>query len=93
MFKERRATDKVNVIANVNRNNKRVTKLLVELSIGVIGIIGIMLAQLSDGKPGYSGLSEQLVQNQLIETTVSKGKHAASSSPIVAKIDWLSVLF
>ena len=93
MFKERRATDKVNVIANVNRNNKRVSKLLVELSIGVIGVIGIMLAQISDGNSNYSALGEHGVKYQIMERSESKGKRVASSSPIVPKIDWLSVLF
>jgi len=93
MFKERKATDKANVIANVSHNNKRVSKLLVELSIGVIGIIGIMLSQISDGNSSYSALGEHEVKYQIMEHSESKGKRVASSSRIVPKIDWLSVLF
>ncbi len=63
--------------------SRRGSKLLVELIIGVIGVLGIMLAQ-----------NSQYGQAQL-ERLANKGDTVAQSqvSNITQKVDWLDIIF
>lgn len=72
------------LIANRRRSlSRRGSKLLVEMIIGVIGILGIMLAQNSAYHNSQAG---QLVDHngKIIKTEVAR---------MTSKIDWLDILF
>lgn len=62
---------------------RRGSKLLVEMIIGIIGLLGIMLAQIGEDSRDYH-LSKLNAQGEQVSVNVSK---------VTAKIDWLDVLF
>ncbi len=62
---------------------RRNTKLMVEIVIGIIGLLGIMLAQL---EPSRSSMDQMLLDND--KTVIGEGV-----AKVVTKIDWLDILF
>ena len=84
MLKDAQVASKQTALVNtVSHNNRRISKTLVELSIGIIGIIGIMLAQISSGNANSSHLS---VTHQMTKA------QDLTASPLALKIDWINIL-
>ena len=69
---------------------RRGSKLLVEVVIGVIGIFGIMLAQLGEQSIGKGVVIKDQVQAVSVsQMSVSQ----ESANKITPKIDWLELLY
>ncbi len=78
-------------------NNRRASKMLVELSIGVIGIIAIMLAQIashhSDRVVDMPSKNDANVVYQLTDSVANKVASLAEVSPMATKVNLLNILF
>jgi len=88
-------------ISDKKTNSRRTSKTLVELSIGIIGIIGIMLAQIANNKSQH-GLSIELGSqptqnaNVVYQLTNQNAKKVASMtevSPMTIKVNLANILF
>jgi phosphotransferase system glucose/maltose/N-acetylglucosamine-specific IIC component len=83
--------------ASRSRKSRRTIKLLVQLSIGIIGLIGVMLAQIADSKKLRSSESEQLSQPHAI-TSLSHGisdkvESLSQVTPVVSQVTLANILF
>jgi len=98
MFKDAQVASKQKKInTRVNHNNRRASKTLVELSIGIIGIIGVMLAQITSGNSENSHFGDNAVvshlnvAHQVTDKALVKAQDL-TVSPITLKADWINIL-
>jgi len=73
----------MSVKSNINSLTPRGSKLLVEMVIGIIGLLGIMLAQAVEPELGatFDNLQHK------------RGVVSAEVSDATQKIDWIDILF
>jgi len=92
---------KQRTVINKKTYSRRANKTLVEFTIGIIGLIGIMLALIannpSQSEPG-SGLSAQPTQNsnmvyQLTDDIADKVASMTEVSPMATKVNLVNILF
>ena len=85
-----------------NVSNRRASKMLVEFSIGIIGIIAVMLAQIAshqsdqDMKRQSNKLnsnSHGSVVYQLTDDIADKVASLTEVSPMATQVNWLNILF
>ncbi len=85
-----------------NRDNtRRASKTLVELSIGIVGIIGVMLAQIASNHAGpeikqtsYSSTSENVhIVYQFTDNITERVASLNEVSPMATKINLVNILF
>lgn len=78
-------------------NNRRASKMLVELSIGVIGIIGVMLALIASEHSGKvvdtSSISSTSVVYRLTDDLTNKVAGLTEVSPLATKVNLVNILF
>ncbi len=88
-------------------SNRRTSKMLVELSIGIIGIIAVMLAQIAShqstepmkrqsndlhsNNPHFNGQGS--VVYQLTDDIAGKVASLTEVSPLATRVNWLNILF
>ena len=83
-------------------SNRRASKMLVELSIGIIGLIAIMLAQIANQQSTedmklqsnkmHSNSHESVVY-QLTDNIADKVASLTEVSPMATKVNWLNILY
>lgn len=78
-------------------SNRRASKMLVELSIGIIGLIAIMLAQIASHQSAevmkLQSSSRGSVVYQLTDDIADKVASLTEVSPMATKVNWLNILF
>ncbi len=83
-------------------SNRRASKMLVELSIGIIGIIAVMLAQIASHQSSeeMKRQSNNLYFNshgsvvyQLTDDIADKVASLTEVSPMATQVNWLNILF
>ena len=88
----------INVYSKANNvSNRRASKMLVELSIGIIGLIAIMLAQIAS----HQLTEEMKLQSnshasavyQLTDDIADKVASLTEVSPMATQVNWLNILF
>ncbi len=71
--------------------SRRGSKLIVEVIIGVIGLLGIALAQVTEPVPVYLSGEDRVI------LSISKGVEVSSSQDkfllVTPAVDWLEILF
>ncbi len=88
----------INASAKINKTNiRRASKMLVELSIGIIGIIAVMLAQIAS-RHAEKEVNLQTTDNgyivyQLTDDFANKVASLTEVSPTVTQVNWLNILF
>ena len=88
----------INVSADVNKtNHRRVSKMLVEFSIGIIGIIAVMLAQIashhSEKAVNLQTTGNGNIVHQLTDEFANKVASLTEVSPMATQVNWLNILF
>lgn len=77
--------------------NRRTTKLLVEISIGIIGLIGIMLAQIAESDTALENQKAHGKQSyeisQISDNISEKVEKLSHVSPVVSQITLTNILF
>jgi hypothetical protein len=72
---------------------KRINKTVVELTIGVIGVIGVMFAQLGANHESALAASPKIgevkVEQQFLVTTANLKR----VTPLVRQVNWFNLLF
>lgn len=72
---------------------KRINKTVVELAIGVIGVIGVMFAQLGANHESALAASPKIgevkVEQQFLVTTANLKR----VTPLVRQVNWFNLLF
>lgn len=102
MFKQDYSTSGVQKPISVsaesnNVGNRRASKMLVELSIGIIGIIAVMLAQIASHQSAkevnlQSNVSSNVVY-RLSDDIADKVASLTEVSPMATQVNWLNILF
>ena len=85
------------VVVAQNTNHRRMSKMLVELTIGIVGIIGIMLAQIAShhSTDDMNSLSSNKVHvmYQITDDIADKTASMKLVSPIIGHTSILDILF
>ena len=77
--------------------NRRASKMLVELSIGIIGMIAVMLAQIASHQStkanNLQSSTNSNVVYRLTDDIADKVASLTEVSPMATQVNWLNILF
>jgi len=85
-------------LVTTKANHRRVNKTLVEFAIGIVGIIGIMLAQIGQQSASNNNLTVQSelakanIAYQLSGSITRKAASLSAVSPIASAVNWNNIL-